>query len=80
MLIDRLARDGDKAQVSCDACDQHFPLHDELERLLADPELSRQTAALETEAPQLKAGLVHLRRCNDGREIFSSKKPCWIHT
>jgi hypothetical protein len=53
--MDRLARDGDKAQVSCDACDRRFPLHDELELLLADPELRRQAAALEIEAPQLTA-------------------------
>jgi GTPase SAR1 family protein len=137
VLMDRLVRDGDKAQVSCDACDRRFPLHDELERLLADPELRRQAADLETEAPQLtarrkgkllvlevgarftsanqkwqelspeeddgldlqleftddegngtgrylylqlNAGSSHLRRRNDGREIFSIKNPRWIHT
>ena len=29
---------------------------------------------------QLTAGPTHLRRRKDGREIFTIKKPCWIHT
>ncbi len=137
VLMDKLARDGDKAQVTCDACDQRFPLFDDLERLLADPELRRRAEALGSEPPplttrrkgkllllevgarltsanqkwqeinpdeddgidmqveftnddgngtgrylylQLKAGPSHLRRHKDGREIFSIKKPRWIHT
>jgi hypothetical protein len=29
---------------------------------------------------QLKAGPSHLRRRADGREIFTIKKPRWVHT
>ena len=29
---------------------------------------------------QLKAGSSHLRRRNNGREIFAIKNPRWIHT
>jgi GTPase SAR1 family protein len=55
VLMDKLARDGDKAQVTCDACDQRFPLFDDLERLLADPELRRRAEALGSEPPPLTA-------------------------
>jgi hypothetical protein len=136
VLMEKLARDGAKAEVSCDACDRRFPLYDELERLLADPELGRRAADLTTEPPQLttrrkgkllvrevgarltsanqkwqeinpdedegldlqleftdddgigtgrylylqlKAGPSHLRRRSDGREMFTIKKPRWIH-
>jgi uncharacterized protein YbaR (Trm112 family) len=137
VLMQKLERDGEQARVICDACDKPFPLHDELERLLADPEVRRQAAALAADTPQLtarrkgkllllevgarltsanqkwqeinpdeddgidmqveftdddgkgtgryiylqlKAGPSHLRRRKDGREIFTIKKPRWIHT
>jgi WD40 repeat protein len=55
VLINRLAREGPKALVSCDNCDCRFPLYDDLERRLADPVLRREAAALDTTAPQLTA-------------------------
>ena len=53
VLMQKLERDGEQARVICDACDKPFPLHDELERLLADPEVRRQAAALAADTPQL---------------------------
>jgi hypothetical protein len=136
--MQKLARDGERAQVVCDACDRPFALHDNLERLFADTSLRRQAEAIShQELPeltsrrkgkllllevgarltsanqkwqeinpdeddgidmqveftndegngtgrylylQLKAGPSHLRRRKDGREIFTIKKPRWIHT
>jgi small GTP-binding protein len=138
VLMQKLARDGERAQVVCDACDRPFALHDNLERLFADTSLRRQAEALgQQELPeltarrkgkllllevgarltsanqkwqeinpdeddgidmqveftndegngtgrylylQLKAGPSHLRFRKDGREIFTIKKPRWIHT
>jgi GTPase SAR1 family protein len=138
VLMQKLARDGERAQVVCDACDRPFALHDNLERLFADTSLRRQAEAIgQQELPlltsrrkgkllllevgarltsanqkwqeinpdeddgidmqveftnddgngtgrylylQLKAGPSHLRRRKDGREIFTIKKPRWIHT
>jgi small GTP-binding protein len=138
VLMQKLARDGERAQVVCDACDRPFALYDNLERLFADTSLRRQAEALgQQELPeltarrkgkllllevgarltsanqkwqeinpdeddgidmqveftdddgngtgrylylQLKAGPSHLRLRKDGREIFTIKKPRWIHT
>jgi hypothetical protein len=137
VLMDKLARDGDQARVTCDACDQRFPLFDDLERLLVDPDLRRRAETFGIEPPeltarrkgnllvlevgarltsanqkwqeispdeddgidlqveftdddgngngrylylQIKAGSSHLRRLKDGREMFTIKKPRWIHT
>jgi GTPase SAR1 family protein len=55
VLMDKLDRDGDKARVTCDGCDQPFLLFDDLERLLADPELRRRATALGSEPPKLTA-------------------------
>jgi GTPase SAR1 family protein len=56
VLMQKLQRDGEQAQVVCDGCDQPFSLFDDLERLFADPALRRQSAALSAEAtPQLTA-------------------------
>jgi hypothetical protein len=136
--MQKLARDGERAQVVCDGCDRPFALYDNLERLFADTSLRRQAEALgQQELPilttrrkgkllllevgarltsanqkwqeinpdeddgidmqveftdddgngtgrylylQLKAGPSHLRRRNDGREMFSIKTPRWIQT
>jgi small GTP-binding protein len=138
VLMQKLARDGERAQVVCDGCDRPFALYDNLERLFADTSLRRQAEVLgQQELPilttrrkgkllllevgarltsanqkwqeinpdeddgidmqveftdddgngtgrylylQLKAGPSHLRRRKDGREIFTIKKPRWIHT
>lgn len=53
VLMRKLERDGQQARVICDACDQSFHLYDNLERLLADPEVRRQAAAFATETPEL---------------------------
>ena len=55
VLMDKLDRDGDKARVTCDGCDQRFLLFDDLERLLADPELRRRATALGSEPLKLTA-------------------------
>jgi GTPase SAR1 family protein len=55
VLMQKLERDGEQARVTCDACDKPFPLHDDLERLLADPEVRRQASELANESPQLTA-------------------------
>ncbi|MFM7513084.1 MAG: DUF4365 domain-containing protein, partial [Cyanobium sp.] len=55
VLMQKLERDGEQARVTCDACDKPFPLHDDLERLLADPDVRRQAAALAADTPQLTA-------------------------
>ncbi|MBM5815511.1 MAG: DUF4365 domain-containing protein [Cyanobacteria bacterium K_Offshore_surface_m2_239] len=55
VLMQKLERDGEQARVTCDACDKPIPLYDDLERLLADPEVRRQAAALANESPQLTA-------------------------
>ena len=46
VLMQKLARDGERAQVVCDACDRPFALYDNLERLFADTSLRRQAEAL----------------------------------
>jgi hypothetical protein len=46
VLMQKLARDGERAQVVCDACDRPFALFDNLERLFADTSLRRQAEAL----------------------------------
>jgi hypothetical protein len=56
VLMQKLARDGERAQVVCDACDRPFALHDNLERLFADTSLRRQAEALgNQERPELTA-------------------------
>jgi hypothetical protein len=55
VLMDKLARDGNKAQVTCDACDKGFLLFDDLERLLMDPAVRRRAEALGSEPPLLTA-------------------------
>ena len=46
VLMQKLARDGERAQVVCDGCDRPFALYDNLERLFADTSLRRQAEAL----------------------------------
>jgi small GTP-binding protein len=46
VLMQKLARDGERAQVVCDGCDRPFALYDHLERLFADTSLRRQAEAL----------------------------------
>ena len=46
VLMQKLARNGERAQVVCDACDRPFALYDNLERLFADTALRRQAEAL----------------------------------
>ncbi|MEB3242123.1 MAG: TIR domain-containing protein, partial [Cyanobacteriota bacterium] len=56
VLMDKLARLGEQAQVECDNCERRFPLYDDLERLFADTPLQRQAERLgERELPQLTA-------------------------
>jgi GTPase SAR1 family protein len=53
VLMSKLERDGELARVTCDACDRTFQLFDDLERLLADPELRRRAEGLGAVPPQL---------------------------
>jgi hypothetical protein len=54
VLMQKLAREGERAQVVCDACDRPFALYDNLERLFADTSLRRQAEALgQQELPEL---------------------------
>jgi WD40 repeat protein len=56
VLMTKLARDGEAAQVICDACDRRFSLYDDLERLLADPMVKQRAEAISNqEPPQLTA-------------------------
>jgi small GTP-binding protein len=56
VLMQKLARDGERAQVVCDACDRPFALYDNLERLFADASLRRQAEALgHQERPEITA-------------------------
>jgi hypothetical protein len=56
VLMDKLARLGEQAQVECDNCERRFPLYDDLERLFADTPLQRQAERLgELELPRLTA-------------------------
>jgi GTPase SAR1 family protein len=56
VLMKKLARAGERANVMCDDCDRRFPLYDNLERLFTDTSLRRQAEALgELELPELTA-------------------------
>ena len=56
VLMQKLARDGERARVVCDGCDRPFPLYDNLERLFADSSLRRQAEALgQQELPERTA-------------------------
>lgn len=46
VLMQKLARDGERARVVCDGCDRPFALYDNLERLFADTSLRREAEAL----------------------------------
>ncbi len=46
VLMQKLARNGERARVVCDGCDRPFALYDNLERLFADTSLRRQAEAL----------------------------------
>ena len=54
VLMQKLARDGERARVVCDGCDRPFALYDNLERLFADTSLRRQAEAIgQQELPEL---------------------------
>jgi hypothetical protein len=56
VLMQKLARDGERAQVVCDGCDRPFALYDNLERLFADTSLRREAEALgQQDLPELTA-------------------------
>jgi GTPase SAR1 family protein len=56
VLMQKLARDGERARVVCDSCDRPFPLYDNLERLFADTSLRREAEALgQQDLPELTA-------------------------
>jgi hypothetical protein len=56
VLMQKLARDGERARVVCDGCDRPFPLYDNLERLFADTSIRRQAEALgQQDLPELTA-------------------------